>query len=135
MKYKIQIGSIFNIEESRVEPKTVIEISEDQKMLIDQFAWTRKDENLNTIYRINDCEFTMVPVLEINELVQEKTVLENFEYAKYSIFHPFNIFAVAPDPNTAQNAKNYKVVLDGLSKIEAEEIYDHIKQSIIQLQP
>lgn len=33
----------------------------EQFTVIEQFADTRKDKDLNTIYRLNQCEFKVVP--------------------------------------------------------------------------
>ena len=36
-------------------------ITREQFVLIEQFADTRKDEDLDTIYRLNKCEFKVIP--------------------------------------------------------------------------
>ena len=36
-------------------------ITREQFAVIEQFADTRKDEDLNTIYRLNQCEFKVIP--------------------------------------------------------------------------
>lgn len=63
MTYEIQIGQSFDMSKGKLAPKTVIIISEDQKLIIDTFASTKKDEDLNTIYILNEVEFYIVPVL------------------------------------------------------------------------
>lgn len=56
-KYEIHIGEIFDMTARENRPKQVIIISEDQKTIIEQFASQRKDAELNTIYKLNECEF------------------------------------------------------------------------------
>ena len=67
MKYKIQIGSILVLPQGKLEPKQTIIISEEQFEVIKQFASVEKDENLNDIYKLNECVFTIVPHFEIEE--------------------------------------------------------------------
>jgi hypothetical protein len=56
MRYEIHIGKIFG-----EKPKQRIIITQAQLVIIERFAHTRKDENLNTIYKLNDVEFRILP--------------------------------------------------------------------------
>ena len=71
MRYRIEIGSIMNLATQREEPRLSFEINEDEKLLIDIFASTRKDKNLNTIYKLNECEFKVTPIIEIDNSFSE----------------------------------------------------------------
>jgi len=61
MKYEIHIGERFDIEQKTTIPKQVIIITSDQLATIEEFAHIRKDSELNKIYRLNECEFKVVP--------------------------------------------------------------------------
>ena len=60
-KFEIHIGNIYDLESKREKPKQTMIITREQFVVIEQFADTRKDEDLNTVYRINQCEFKVVP--------------------------------------------------------------------------
>ena len=67
MKYKIQIGSVVILPEGKKEPKQTIIITEEQFEVIKQFASIEKDEELNDIYKLNECVFSVVPHFEVEE--------------------------------------------------------------------
>ena len=60
-KFEIHIGKIYDLESRIEKPKLTIIITREQLAVIEQFADTRKDEDLNTIYRLNQCEFKVMP--------------------------------------------------------------------------
>jgi hypothetical protein len=61
MNYEIHIGETFDISANSRKPKLVMIITEDQKLVIESFASQRKDSELNTVYKLNDCEFRIYP--------------------------------------------------------------------------
>lgn len=61
MEYEIHIGEIYEINTQSKRPMQIIIISDEQKQIIEHFANTKRDENLNTIYIINQCEFRIFP--------------------------------------------------------------------------
>ena len=63
-KYEIHIGEIFDLTTHSVKPKQVIIITHEQLQVIEQFASQRKDHELNTVYRLNECEFRVCHHLE-----------------------------------------------------------------------
>jgi hypothetical protein len=63
--YKIEIGSVYDITEKKILPSKVILITSDQFEVIRMFANTKIDEYLNTIYKINNVEFKVVPNIQI----------------------------------------------------------------------
>ncbi len=67
-KYEIHIGSIYNIETGQTAPKQVMIISHEQFEVIKMFADQKKDSELKTIYKINNCEFTVYPHFEFQNL-------------------------------------------------------------------
>ena len=56
-KFEIHIGKIYDLESKTEKPKQTIIINREQLAIIEIFAYTRKDEDLNTIYKLNQCEF------------------------------------------------------------------------------
>ena len=60
-KYEIHIGEIFDLTTNLKKPKQVLIITQDQLAVIEQFADQRKDAELNTIYKLNECEFRILP--------------------------------------------------------------------------
>ena len=60
-KFEIHIGKIYDLESKTEKPKQRIIITREQFTVIEQFADTRKDEDLNTIYKLNQCEFKVMP--------------------------------------------------------------------------
>lgn len=60
-KFEIHIGKIYDLENKSEKPKQTMIITREQLAVIEQFADTRKDEDLNTIYRLNQCEFKVMP--------------------------------------------------------------------------
>ena len=60
-KFEIHIGEIFDLESKTKKPKQTMIITREQFAVIEQFADTRKDEYLNTIYILNQCEFKVIP--------------------------------------------------------------------------
>ena len=56
-KYEIHIGEIFDLTTNLKKPKQTLIITDDQRAVIEQFASQRKDAELNTIYKLNECEF------------------------------------------------------------------------------
>jgi len=66
MKYEIHIGEIFDLATSSKKPKQTLIITQEQLAVIEQFASQRKDAELNTIYKLNDCEFKIYPSFNID---------------------------------------------------------------------
>lgn len=66
-KYEIRIGKFLDLATNREVAKQKIIITQDQLNLIEYFANTRKDAELNTIYILNDCEFTIHPVFDFTD--------------------------------------------------------------------
>jgi hypothetical protein len=60
-KFEIHIGKIYDLGSKTETPKQTMIITSEQLAIIEQFADTRKDEDLNTIYRLNQCEFKVMP--------------------------------------------------------------------------
>ena len=60
-KFEIHIGKIYDLESKTEKPKQTMIITREQFAVIEQFADTRKDEDLNTIYKLNQCEFKVMP--------------------------------------------------------------------------
>jgi len=58
--YEIYIGESRDLLGNK-SPRLVISITQEQYDIIKTFASTRKDENLNTIYKLNECEFYVHP--------------------------------------------------------------------------
>lgn len=72
MKYEIHIGEVLELSEGIKEiPKTKIVITEKQKEILEMFADTKKDKDLNIIYKINDCEFTIQLYFNTKDLLDE----------------------------------------------------------------
>ena len=63
-KYEIHIGEIFDLETKSKKPKQVLIINDDQRAVIEQFATQRKDAELNTYYKLNECEFRIIPRID-----------------------------------------------------------------------
>lgn len=59
--YEIHLNQFWSMELERMQPGQKISITEDQFKIIELFANTRKDENLNTIYILNDAHFRILP--------------------------------------------------------------------------
>lgn len=64
--YEIQIGEVFDLTTNKNKPKQTIYITDEQLRVIEIFANTKKDADLNTVYIINGCEFRIVPRLNLN---------------------------------------------------------------------
>jgi len=60
-KFEIHIGKCIDLKRGISKQERVITITESQFSLIEAFADTKKDKDLNTIYKLNECEFTVVP--------------------------------------------------------------------------
>ena len=65
-KFAIHIGKIYDLESKTEKPKLTMIITREQLALIEQFADTRKDEDLNIIYRLNQCEFKVIPYFDFD---------------------------------------------------------------------
>lgn len=65
MKYEIYIGEIFDLTTNSKRPKQKLIITEEQKAVIELFASQRKDADLNTIYKLNECEFCIYPHFDL----------------------------------------------------------------------
>ena len=65
-KFAIHIGKIYDLESKTEKPKLTMIITREQFALIEQFADTRKDEDLNIIYRLNQCEFKVIPYFDFD---------------------------------------------------------------------
>lgn len=63
MTYEIQIGSNYNLATQEAEPATKFQITGEQAEILERFADVRRDEELNTLYVINNCYFKIVPIL------------------------------------------------------------------------
>jgi hypothetical protein len=70
MKYEIQIGKAFEANSLVAVPEQRIEISEEQFEVIKTFANIRKDSKLNDVYILNDCQFRVVPKLDLSEALK-----------------------------------------------------------------
>ncbi len=57
----VSIGEMYDIEKGHNAPKQMMYISTAQFQIIETFASTRKDEDLNTVYKLNDIEFKVTP--------------------------------------------------------------------------
>jgi len=81
-RFEIHIGKRFNLELQEYEPMQKINISEDQFMLIERFANIRFDRDLNKIYRLNEVEFIVIPVIKLKEdiklLAELQKIAKNF---------------------------------------------------------
>ena len=62
--YCINIGSVYCLNENKTIQTRSFGITESQRELLLMFADVRKDKDLNSIYRINDCEFTITPFIK-----------------------------------------------------------------------
>lgn len=61
-KYEIHIGKALNANNlSKTIPLQKIIITQEQLAVIEMFASQRKDAELNTIYKLNECEFRILP--------------------------------------------------------------------------
>lgn len=61
-KYEIQIGKVLDGSNLlRTIPLKTLKITREQFLILEIFANQVKDSELNTIYKINDCEFKVVP--------------------------------------------------------------------------
>ena len=61
-KYEIHIGKALNAKNlSETIPLQKIIITQEQLAVIEMFASQRKDAELNTIYKLNECEFRILP--------------------------------------------------------------------------
>lgn len=59
--YEIHLNPFWDMGSESMKPRQVIPITEDQFKIIELFANTKKDENLNTIYILNDVSFQIFP--------------------------------------------------------------------------
>ena len=59
--YEIHLNPFWDMGSESMKPGQVIPITEDQFKVIELFANTKKDENLNTIYILNDVSFQIFP--------------------------------------------------------------------------
>lgn len=66
MNYFICIGKMWDMELKMEVAAKNLKISEDQKNILVLFAEKRIDEKCNPIYRIGECEFTIVPCFDTN---------------------------------------------------------------------
>ena len=64
MKYEIQIGQLIDFDTKQVRPETKLTITKEQFDIIRCFANTKKGKNLEMTYILNECEFTVVPLIE-----------------------------------------------------------------------
>lgn len=71
-------------------------------------------------------------------LHDDNTIKENItgqskcDYLKYAVFHPFVIGLADP---LVTKREDHEVRISGLTRKEAEEICDHINQSVIEIKP
>ena len=66
-KFEIKIGKVFDISTNTTISKQTLIITREQFEVIKYFSDTKKDSELNTIYKINDCEFTVVPFIDLSD--------------------------------------------------------------------
>ena len=66
MIYELHIGKVFDLSENTEKPKFKLVVTEPELNVLKWFTSTRKDADLNTIYMLNDVEFTVSPLLETN---------------------------------------------------------------------
>ena len=59
--YELHIGQKLCTETITWVPKQVLVITDDQREIIELFASRRKDADLNTVYAINNIDFTIHP--------------------------------------------------------------------------
>ena len=64
MKYEIHIGQVIDLITGLLKPRQVFIITKEQFAIIEMFANQKKDFELNTIYKLNDCEFKIMPSIE-----------------------------------------------------------------------
>lgn len=67
-KYELWIGEYLDLESNITKPKRTIIVTGEQLAIIEEFASTRKDSELNTIYKLNDCEFRIMPHFEFTDI-------------------------------------------------------------------
>jgi hypothetical protein len=60
-KYEIHIGEVYDMDLKTERPAQILIITPEQREVIETFANTRIDQNLNTIYIINDIDFRILP--------------------------------------------------------------------------
>ncbi len=69
--YEIKIkADSFDLKSMVCVQQTII-ITEEQLAIIDRFANTKKDSQLETIYTLNDCEFTVGPHIFVKVMDDE----------------------------------------------------------------
>ncbi len=61
--YEIYHANYFDLQEIEIKSYLVDTINLAQLDILQRFADVRKDKNLNDIYKINDCEFVIIPKL------------------------------------------------------------------------
>lgn len=67
-KYEIHIGKALNANNLRETiPLQKIIITQEQIEVIEMFASQRKDAELNTIYKLNECEFRILPHFDLEK--------------------------------------------------------------------
>ena len=69
MKYEIHIGNAFNMDTKMQDSKFKIIITQEQFMLIEQFADIELDAELKRTYIINKCRFTVQPHFDLKAVV------------------------------------------------------------------
>ena len=62
-EFTICIGTYFDVSKGQDVPKQTIQITQEQLEIIQHFADIKRDAELNVIYKINECEFTIKPIL------------------------------------------------------------------------
>jgi hypothetical protein len=85
MNYEIQIGKVIDLASGTLKPRRVIHITKEQFSIIEMFANQTKDIDLNTIYRLNDCEFKVIPSLEASNS-QEKLSDDLTEFSNWLVY-------------------------------------------------
>jgi hypothetical protein len=63
-KYELHIGEVVDFINMTKRPRQTLIITKEQLEVIEIFAHQRKDEELNTIYKLNECEFRVYPHYE-----------------------------------------------------------------------
>lgn len=86
-KFEIRIGKVFDATKNIYAPKQTLIVNKDQLAIIEQFASQRKDSELNTIYKLNDCEFTVFPHInmDIKRCIKDKAYPDKYSVCKYFV--------------------------------------------------
>lgn len=62
--WEIQIGEAIELVDFKKGPHITVQITDEQFEIVQMFASTRKDANMNTIYTLNKVDFLVVPLFK-----------------------------------------------------------------------